>query len=216
MSQKYFLYILFLVIGLCLYSGRTWAQSTNTNMDVGQQAQKLAEQEKKLIWDYKRQRVQLEAQLQQKLRPLTQSPADRARRRQLMEEANQKLSQLQESFKVNMDSIKAAESNLIPPQTSLEISNTGDSVKRTDPEQLLLQKQRQRALQERIRKQDDILLKEKGNLYQQQNNTFSQPSSQGPSNNERSGATVSADQSSSDNSSSSIEKKSEKNRKKKY
>ena len=201
MSKKNFIAVLFLMIGLALSSKVSIAQSPDAPVDIGQQAQQLAQQEKKVIEDYKRQKTRIEGQLQQKIRSLTTSPADRARRTQWMEDVSQKILELQESFKVEMDSIKEAENNLIHSQKN---SPTG---KKADLDQMRLEQERRKDLQERIKKQDAIFFKEKASLPQPQNIIPQQPVYQVPTVNEPAKPAVSDQKTPNNNSSSTDNKK---------
>ena len=128
----------------------SWGQSVDTESAAGQ-IQKLSQQNQKLMEDYKTKKEGLEAELQQKLKTLANSPADRLRRRQWMEETNQKLRQLQEDFNVEIDSLQEAKNKLIYPGVEDEVSvHIAPRPRAISDEEL----------KERIRRQDELFRQE--------------------------------------------------------
>lgn len=126
----------------------SWSQSVVP--EAANQLQKLSQQSQKLIEEYKIKKKNFEAELQQKSKTLTNSPADRLRRRQWMEETNQKLRQLQEDFNLEMDSLQEAKSKLVHPESD------GSFVRRAPRPRAISDQE----LKERIRRQDELFRQE--------------------------------------------------------
>ena len=126
-----------------------WGQSVDP--EAAGQVQKLSQQSQKLLEEYKTKKKALEADLQEKLKTLTNSPADRLRRRQWMQETNQKLRQQQEDFNVEIDSLQEAKNKLIHPGVEGEASVPAAPRPRAISDE---------ELKEKIRKQDELFHQE--------------------------------------------------------
>ena len=127
----------------------SWSQSVDTQ---AAQVQKLSQQSHKLIGEYKADKKNIEAELQQKLKTLTNSPADRLRRRQWVQETNQKFEILQQEFTLQMDTIEAAKNKLIHPESD------GPAVVRRAPRPRAISDEELKA---RINQQDELFHQEK-------------------------------------------------------
>ena len=133
-------------------------------IDVPRQIQKLDENARKFTENYSKQKTEIESQLQNQLQRLSKSAGDRARRRELMIETNQKLLMLKESFKLNMDSIQEAKNKLnnTEPISSLPaLTQPSESSPLTDLTGNPQVKQPQESLKERIQRQDEQFQREK-------------------------------------------------------
>jgi len=127
----------------------SWSQSVDTQ--AAGQVQKLSQQSQKFIYEYKTMKKNIEAELRQELKTLTNSPADRLRRRQWVEETNQKIRLLQEEFTLEMDSIGEAKNKLIHP------GSDGSAFVRSAPRPRAISDEE---LKEKIRRQDELLRQE--------------------------------------------------------
>ena len=118
---KSFVLAVLLLAGIFLFPlNFSWSQSVDP--EAAEQIQKLSQQSQKLMDEYKAKKKDRETELQQKLKALTNSPADRLRRRQWMEETNQKLRQLQEDFNLEMNSIEEVKDKLTHPRAESDDS----------------------------------------------------------------------------------------------
>lgn len=139
--------------GICFFPlNFSWSQSVDTQ---AAQVQKLSQQSRKFIDEYKTKKKNIEAELQQKLKTLTNSPPDRLRRRQWVQESNQKLRLLQQEFTLQMDTLEEAKSKLIHPGAEFE----GPAVVRPAPRPRAISDEELKA---RINQQDELFRQEKG------------------------------------------------------
>ena len=130
----------------------SWSESIEPQ--AADQIQKLSQQSQKLREEYKTKKKALEAQLQQELKTLTDSPSGRLRRRQWMQETNERLRQLQEDFNLEMDSLQEAKNKLIHPDAPAFVRSAPRPRAISDEE-----------LKARIKRQDELFSKgqERGN-----------------------------------------------------
>ena len=140
-----------LLLGGFLFFPLSSSRSQSVDPEAAGQVQKLSQQSQKLLDEYKTKKKALEAQLQEKLKTLTNSPADRLRRRQWMEETNQRLRQLQEDFNVEIDSLQEAKNKLIHP------GDEGSMPVRAAPRPRAISDEE---LKERIKRQDELFRQE--------------------------------------------------------
>ncbi len=101
----------FLILSVLVFSGDVKAQSGM--IDSAAEIQKATLESQRLMEEYKKSKQKIEDDLQQKLSVLTNSPADRARRRQLMEETNEKLSVLKRKFSADMEVLRSTRRDLL-------------------------------------------------------------------------------------------------------
>ncbi len=149
--NKTFVLVVLVLEGICFFPlNFSWSQSVDTQ--AAGQVQKLSQQSQKFIDEYKMKKKNIEAELQQKLRTLTNSPADRLHRRQLVGEINQKLRLLQEEFTLEMDSIGEAKNKLIHP------GSDGSAFVRSAPRPRAISDEELKA---KINQQDELFRQEK-------------------------------------------------------
>ncbi len=138
----------------------SWAQG-GEGEDIPQQIQNLDEQMRQLHRDYNQQQKNLKKEFKDQLRALGRSPADRVKRKKVMLEANQKLTELEESFKLERDSLREAKSRLLNPESTADRKSAPQiQAEESTPGQMRREYERMKALRDRIRRQDSLFPQE--------------------------------------------------------
>ncbi len=117
MSKK-ILAALFFSLGVL--SGTPLISLSQAEDSVASQVEALEAQKTKAREDYSQQKKDLDNQFKEKMKDLKDTPSDRVRRRELMQEMNKKDRELFKAYKINMMSLEEAKQNLIHPQSAEE------------------------------------------------------------------------------------------------